>query len=325
MGKPAILKTCVFQTAQAEDGLDEHFEVHLLPPEDAARAALLDAVGPRIRGIATESKGPVDVALLDRLPALEIVSSWSAGREGIAVDALRERGIAFFHTAAILAEDVADMAMALLLCVVRRIRQADHHVRSGRWRGGRLAYTNRVHGMRLGIVGLGLAGRAVAARAGGFGMEVGYFGPRRKPDVPYRYFGSAAELAAWSDALVLTCAGGEATRHMIDARVLDALGGEGWLINVARGSVVDEAALIAALSAGRIKGAGLDVFENEPDVPAELIASDRVVLTPHHASSTRETKVVQGAAMVDALVRQLCSPSADERARIASGKEGEGH
>jgi lactate dehydrogenase-like 2-hydroxyacid dehydrogenase len=304
--RPAILKTCVFQVPAVEQRVYDSFEAHDWPAEPAARDDLLARVGPRIRGIATDSKGPVTEAMLAKLPALEIVSSWSAGREGIDVAALGRRGIPFFDTSEILASDVADMAMALMLAVMRRIVVLDRYARSGRWASeGRHAYVNRVSGKRLGIVGLGQIGRGVAARAQAFGMQVAYTGPRRKAEAPYPFLPSTRALAEWCDVLVLACAGGEATRHLVDAEVLDALGPDGWLVNVARGTVVDQAALIAALEAGRIGGAGLDVLETEPVVPPALAASDRVVLTPHHGSSTLETKVLQGTALVDRLVEAL--------------------
>lgn len=307
MERPAILKTCLFQVPAVEQRVTDTFEAHDWPADAGAREDLLARVGPRIRGIATDSKGPVTDAMLARLPALEIVSSWSAGREGIDVAALGRRGIPFFDTSEILASDVADMAIALMLAVMRRIVVLDRYARSGRWaRDGRHAYVNRVRGKRLGIVGLGRIGLGVAERAAAFGMEIAYTGPRRKPEAPYTYLPSTLALAAWSDVLVLACAGGEATRHLVNAEVLAALGPDGWLVNVARGTVVDQEALIAALATGGIRGAGLDVLETEPIVPAALAESDRVVLTPHHGSSTLETKVLQGTALVDRLVAALC-------------------
>lgn len=305
MDRPAILKTCVFRIQDAEDRLKQHFEVHDLPEDEAAQAALLDRIGPRIRGIATASKGPVTEAMLDKLPALEIVSSWSAGREGIAVDAIRRRNLKFFDTAALLADDVADLAMALMLASLRNLLAADRYVRDGKWAAARMGFANRVGGKRLGILGLGEVGRAVAHRATAFGMEIAYAGPHEKPDVPYRYVPTPLALADWSEVLVVCAAGGNATRHIVDATVLDALGPEGWLINVARGSIVDQAALIAALAEGRIRGAGLDVLETEPEVPPELIASSRVVLTPHCGSSTHETKTLQASAVVDRLLEHF--------------------
>lgn len=305
MGKPAILKTCAFRSREAEEGLATHFEVHDLPPDGPGRDAVLATVGPRIRGIATNSKGLVDEALLDRLPALEIVSSFSAGREGLAVEAIRARGLKFSSPSEALGADVADLAVTLLLCVVRNILPADRFVRADKWQHGRFGFSNRVGGLKLGIVGLGSIGKAVALRGAAFGMEIAYHGPNAKPEVPYRYFASLHELATWSNALVLSCPGGAETRHIVDADVLAALGPSGWLVNVARGSVVDQEALIAALVENRLAGAGLDVLEGEPAVPPELIASDRVVLTPHYGASTAETKYLQTSIMVEALVAQL--------------------
>jgi len=194
------------------------------------------------------------------------------------------------YTPGVLNDCVADMAFALMLDVSRGIAASDRFVRRGEWPQARFALGTRVSGKRLGIVGMGRIGQAVAERASGFRMEVGYHNRRPAPDAALPYFESLMALARWADYLVLTVAGGPATRHMVDGPVLDALGPEGFLINVARGSVVDEAALMDALAERRIAGAGLDVFEDEPRVPAALMALDNVVLTPHTASATHETR-----------------------------------
>jgi lactate dehydrogenase-like 2-hydroxyacid dehydrogenase len=288
-----------------EERLSASFEIHDWPQDQAAQSALLDAQGSRIVGIATTNKGPVTEQLLDRLPALKIVSCSSAGYEGIDAAALKRRGIEFANTSRDLAPDVADMALALMLAMMRRVVVGDRFVRSGKWQSGRLPNADRVNSSRVGIIGLGQVGREIAKRATAFGMEVGYFGPTRKPDVPYNYFQSATEIAAWCSVLTLSCVGGVRTRHIVNAEVLRALGSDGWLVNVARGSVIDHRALIAALQQGSIKGAGLDVFEDEPNVPQELLANDRVVLTPHHATSTDEAKRRQGDALVEALRQRL--------------------
>lgn len=305
MSKPTVLKMAVFGFTGVEDELKARFEILDWPAGDTEQKALLQAHGPRIVGIAANNKGPVTEQILERLPALKIVSCSSAGYEGIDATALKRRGIEFVNTSADLAPDVADMAIMLTLGLIRRFVAADKFLRSGKWRTGRMPNANSVRGHRVGIVGLGQVGREIAKRAIACGMEVGYFGPHRKSDLPYLYFASPKALAEWCDVLTLSCVGGPETRHLVNADVLKSLGAKGWLVNVSRGSVVDQAALVAAVRDGTIRGAGLDVFEDEPNVPDELIASDRVILTPHYATSTEESKTRQGEILVDALVRRL--------------------
>src|SRR6185436_7081620 len=203
-----------------------------------------------------------------------IVSVFGVGYDGIDVAAARERGIAVTHTPNVLNDEVADLAMALVLAVSRRLVEADRYVRTGAWAKGPMPLARKVSGARIGIVGLGRIGNAIARRAEAFGMSIAYTSRNAKPESPYRYFPSAEALAAEVDFLVVITPGGAGTRKLIDAKVLKALGKDGYLINVARGSVVDEAALIEALQNGTIAGAGLDVFEAEPNVPAALAALD---------------------------------------------------
>ena len=248
------------------------------------------AVAPRIRAISASGESKVSRELIAQLPALEIVSVFGVGYDGIDVAAARERGIAVTNTPDVLNDEVADLAIALVLAVARRITQADRYVREGKWANGPMPLARKVSGARLGIVGLGRIGTAIAKRAEAFGMSIAYTARSEKPGAGYRYLASAEALAAEVDFLVVITPGGAGTRKLIDAKVLNALGKDGYLINVARGSVVDEAALIAALQNGTIAGAGLDVFENEPNVPAELLALDSVVVTPHVGSATWQTR-----------------------------------
>ena len=312
----ALLQTMIF-LPEAQKLLSERFDLHLIPADPTEADRMLEGVGRDIRGIATNSTGPVREALIARLPALEVIACQSAGMEGIAVEFARRRGIAIFNASAVVAEDVADIALGLMLNVVRRIPWANQFLRGGGWAGGqgglsagRFPLANRLGGRRLGILGLGHVGHALARRGAALGMSVAYCGPHRKPDTSYPYFATAAELAGWCDVLAVTCAGGPATRHLVDAAILRELGPEGWLINVARGTVVDEAALIAAIVENRIAGAGLDVLEFEPEVPDALLRSDRVYLTPHLGSSTREAKAMMGSSMVDALCSWFSSDPA---------------
>ncbi len=257
---------------------------------DQSDPAAFERVAPRIRGIAASGESKVTRELIARLPALEIISVFGVGYDGIDVAAARERGIQVTHTPNVLNDEVADLAIGLMLAVARRIPHGERYLRDGKWRGGPAPLGRKVSGARLGIVGLGRIGNAIAKRAAAFGMSIAYTSRSAKTESPYRYLPTPAALAAEVDFLVVITPGGAATRKLIDAKVLEALGPKGYLVNVARGSVVDETALIAALAAGRIAGAGLDVFENEPEVPEALRALDNVVLVPHIGSATWETR-----------------------------------
>jgi D-3-phosphoglycerate dehydrogenase len=256
--------------------------------------ALLTAVGERISGLATDGARGAGADLMDRLPRLEIVACNGVGVDAIDLAYTRERGIVVTNTPDVLTEDVADLGVALLLAVFRRICEGDRYVRSGAWLKGGMALARSVRGKRLGIVGMGRIGQAVARRAEAFGMEIAYFGPRPKPELPYRYVAPLVALAENSDALILTLPGGPATRHLVNQAVIEGLGPEGVLVNIARGSVVDEEALVAALRDGRLGAAGLDVFASEPQVPAALLRMENVVLQPHVGSATVETRGAMG-------------------------------
>lgn len=248
-------------------------------------------VAPGIRAISGAGESKVPRSLMDQLPALEIVSIMGVGYDGVDVPAALERRIPVTHTPDVLNDEVADLAVGLMLSVARRIPQADQYVRAGRWaKEGAMPLTRKVSGARLGIVGLGRIGRAIAKRAEAFGMSIAYTARSARPQLSYAFYPDAQALAAQVDFLVVITPGGAGTRHLINADVLKALGPEGYLINVARGSVVDETALVEALQQGVIAGAGLDVFDKEPHVPEALWAMDNVVLTPHIASGTRQTR-----------------------------------
>jgi hydroxypyruvate reductase len=231
-----------------------------------------------------------DAALMERLPDLKLIACNGAGLERIDLAAARRRGIAVCHTPDELAADVAECAIALIYAIMRRVVEADRFVRAGRWASERIGPSRRLVGKAAGVVGLGRIGRLVAQRAEAIGMRVSYFGRRAKPDAPWPFVGDILQLAEQSDVLVLCCPGGEATRNLIGRAALDRLGRDGYLVNVARGSVVDEEALIAALQEGGIAGAALDVFASEPQIDARFLALDNVVLQPHSASITHETR-----------------------------------
>jgi len=247
-------------------------------------------VAPRIRAVAAQGETRVSEDLMARLPALQLISVMGVGYDGIDVAAAKRRGIVVTHTPDVLNDEVADTAIGLMLCAARQLPAADRFVRSGQWLQGPMPLQRRMSGARLGIVGMGRIGKAIARRAEAFGMRIAYTARSAKPELSYRFCATAAELAAISDFLVVITTGGEGTRKLIDAAVLEALGPKGILVNVARGSVVDEAALVQALQRGTIGGAALDVFEDEPRVPQALIDMPQVVLTPHIGSATRETR-----------------------------------
>lgn len=241
-------------------------------------------------GAVTRSRDGCGSALMKRLPRDSVVACFGIGHDRIDVAAARERGIQVSVTPDVLTECVADLAFGLLIATARTIVAADRFVRRGDWLQQAWPLSTRVSGKRLGILGLGRIGHAVASRAGGFGMEIRYHGRSAQPGVAFGFEPDLRALADWCDFLVVSCVGGPGTHHLVDAAVLRALGPQGILVNVARGSVVDEAALVAVLRDGALRGAGLDVFEREPAVPAELLDDERVVLLPHVAASTRETR-----------------------------------
>ncbi|TDE38432.1 2-hydroxyacid dehydrogenase [Antarcticimicrobium sediminis] len=257
-----------------------------IPPE-----AWLAQHGDRVRGLANASFTPLTAELMDRLPKLEIISGLGVGYDMIDVAAAKARGILVTHTPDVLNADVANYALLLLLAASRDLLRQDAYVRSGRWATeGRAPLTTTVEGRTIGIVGLGRIGRTLARKLEIFGGPILYHGRRAQPDMAYEFCPDLTEMAHRSSALILCLPGGSDTDKLISAKVLDALGPDGILVNVARGSVVDQPALIAALAEGRLGRAALDVFEDEPEVPQALRDSDRVILSPHSASATLETR-----------------------------------
>ncbi|MEY4425734.1 MAG: hypothetical protein RL535_32 [Pseudomonadota bacterium] len=287
MSKPEILVVAKVWPPYLE-ALKEAFIVHDRTHESDPDAFALTA--PRIRGIAGSGESQVSRELIAKLPALEIISVFGVGYDRYDVVAARERGIPVTNTPDVLTDDVADLGIALMLAIARTVPQADKYVREGEWPNGAMPLARKVSGARLGIVGLGRIGSAIARRAEGFGMSIAYTSRNKVAESPYAYYPTPAALAAEVDFLMVITPGGAGTKGLINAEVLKALGTKGYLINVARGSVVDEAALIDALQNKAIAGAALDVFENEPHVPAALRAMNNVVLTPHVASATWQTR-----------------------------------
>ena len=243
-----------------------------------------------MRGLAGSGDSKVPAALIAQLPALEVISIMGVGYDGVDVAAAKARGIMVTHTPNVLNDDVADLALGLMLSAARQLPAADRYVRAGSWPNGPMPLARKMSGARLGLVGMGRIGQAIAHRAAAFGMSIAYTARNARPALPFRYLPSATALAAESDYLVVITPGGAGTLKLINAEVLTALGSKGILVNVARGSVVDEAALIDALERGVIGGAGLDVFESEPNVPERLRALPHVVLAPHIGSATSQTR-----------------------------------
>jgi len=258
----------------------------IFAPTGESRAQAIRDHGAEIRVVLTRGATGLYAQEMAAMPTLEIVCSLGVGYENIDLAAAAERGIVVTHGPGANAVSVADHAMALLLGAARRLPQADASVRQGQWSG---FMGPQVTGKRLGILGLGTIGLEIARRgANGFGMSVGYYSRSVRPESGYAYFDSPRALAVASDFLVVATPGGADTRHLVDEQVLQALGPEGYLVNIARGSVVDTQALIAALAERRIAGAGLDVVDGEPEVPQALIGLDNVVLTPHSAGRSPE-------------------------------------
>lgn len=283
------MKSRLLKIARLPAMLDEqlHALYHVVEAGEDARALNPDTAD--IRALVANGESTVSRELIARLPALQVIVVFGVGYDGVDVQAARERGIAVTHTPDVLTDDVADFAMTLLLGVARSTRLADRFVRSGAWADGPFAFTRKVSGARLGIVGLGRIGAAIARRAAGFDMAIAYTG-RQPQAVEYTYYPTVLELAAAVDFLVIAVGGGASTYHLVNAQVIEALGPHGYLINVGRGSVVDEVALAQALASHQLAGAALDVFENEPRPHPDLLPLDNVMLAPHMASATWSTR-----------------------------------
>ena len=271
--------------------------------EQADQEAFLKEFGPHMRGVATSTLyGRLEASLLDRLPNVEIISSFGVGYDNVDAAEAARRGIVVTNTPGVLDDEVADLTLGLLLATLRKIPQADRYLREGNWLKASFPLSTTLRERKVGIVGLGRIGKAIARRVQGFGVSIAYHGRTQQDDVAYAYYPTIVGLAEACDVLIVITPGGAATRHLVNADVLKALGPNGVLINVARGSVVDEQALIEALRSGTILSAGLDVYEDEPRVPQELIDMEHVVLLPHMASASVHTRNAMGKLVADNLV-----------------------
>lgn len=277
-------------------------------PMDAGRAEFLAEHAETVQAVVTSGRTGVDATLMTALPNLGAIIHFGVGYDTTDVELARERGIGVSNTPDVLNDCVADTAVGLLLDTLRGFAAADRYVRAGRWaREGNFPLTRRVSGARVGILGLGRIGNAIATRLTGFGCAITYHNRSPVPGSPHRYAGSVLELAREADVLVVAASGGAGTVNLVDRAALEALGPHGYLINVARGSVVDEAALVELLSSGGLAGAGLDVFAHEPNVPAALLELDNVVLLPHVASGTVQTRADMTALTLENLDEFLTS------------------
>jgi hydroxypyruvate reductase len=265
----------------------------------ADKSAMIAEVGARVRGLFCGGGTVLPTAMLDQLPKLEMISVFGVGYDGVPIDYCKKRGIKVGHTPNVLSDEVADLAMALMLTSARQLVSNHKFVERGEWLKTAYPLCSSVHHKKVGIIGLGRIGMTIAKRCAGFDMDISYHSRNARSDVPYRYYASLVEMARDVDFLVAITPGGASTKHMVNAEVLAALGKNGILVNVARGSVVDTNALIAALDAGTIGGAGLDVFEDEPRVPEALFNRANVVLLPHVASATHETRLAMGNLTLD--------------------------
>ena len=296
--KPEVLMVTPLMP-HMEVALDAAYDVKRLFEADD-EAAYLAEVGPGIRGAATMGKASAE--LIDALPALEIISSFGVGYDGVNVERAAERKVIVTNTPDVLNDDVSNLAVMFLLNASRRFGEWERYTRDGRWEPeGDPPLARAVRGRQVGILGLGRIGKEIARKLEVFGCPIAYHGRKEQAGQPYRFYGDLTEMARDSDFLIAICPGGAATRGLVNRAVIEALGPEGTFINVARGSVHDEEALIAALQDGRLGAAGLDVFAQEPHVPEALLKLDNVVLQPHQGSATVETRKAMGDLVVDNL------------------------
>jgi len=298
------MKPEIIITARGHAGtmatLQSEFTAHLMA-DAPDRPAFLKQHAPNVRGLATFGPAPIDGKIMDALPKLEIISNFGVGVDAINLDDAKQRGIIVTNTPDVLNEAVADVAMALVLNTVRQFPQSERYLRAGNWASkGPYPLTADIGGKVLGVLGLGRIGEAIVKRALTFGMKIRYHNRNRK-DVPYPYDADPVALANNSDVLLVVTPGGPETNKLVDAKVLDALGPDGFLVNIARGSVIDEPVLLRYLQEKRIAGAGLDVFVDEPRVPPAFFTLENCVLFPHVGSATVETRKAMGDLQIENL------------------------
>jgi len=290
--KPEILQMGPMM-AHVEAALDAAYRVHRYWEADD-RAALLAGIGARVRAVATGGHEGCPRAVIEALPKLEMISSFGVGYDAVDVAACREHAVRLTNTPDVLNDAVAEITLGLMIALCRRIPQADMHVRTGRWPEGGYPLTGELTGARVGILGLGRIGKEIARRCQAFKMRVAYHGRSEQPHEPYEYYADLVSLAGDVDWLVVIAPGTPQTRGIVSRRVLGALGPKGCLVSMARGSLIDQPALVEMLQSGALGGAALDVFEDEPRVPEALLGLDNVVLSPHQGSATVKTRTAMG-------------------------------
>jgi len=287
------------EMTEVERQLETDFDVQRVAAKDLPR--FLEDRGPSVRAIATRGRDRIDATFLARVPALEIIANFGVGYDSIEIDAAARRGVVVTNTPDVLNDEVADFAVALLLATVRRLPQADRFVREGRWAKGNFPLGPTLRDRTIGLIGMGRIGKRIAQRLAAFEVPLVYHSRKAQPDVPYRHYPELRAMAQDVDTLLAIVPGGSTTRHLVDASVLAALGPRGIFVNVARGSVADEPALIEALRSRKILAAGLDVFADEPRVPQALLELENVVVVPHIGSATNHTRGLMGRLVVDNL------------------------
>jgi len=280
--------------------LDAAYTVHRYW-EAADKPALLKQIAGSCEAVATSGGHGIKAEVVKALPKLKVIASFGVGYDSVDTAACKAAGAHVTNTPDVLTDCVADTTWSLILTTVRRTVAYDRFVREGKWLKGSAPLTDKVWGEKMGIIGLGRIGKAIAKRGEGFGMQVAYHGRKKQADVAYTYFPSVVELARNVKILVVVTPGGKETENIVSADVIAALGPKGYLINISRGSTVDEPALVKALVEGKLGGAGLDVFVHEPKVPEELLKLDNVVLQPHVGSGTFHTRAAMGQLVVDNL------------------------
>ncbi len=297
--KPEILQIGPMMK-HVEEALQEAYRLHRYwEAED--RASLLATVGPQVRAVATDGHSGCSRAIIEALPKLEAIASYGVGYDAVDVAACKERGIRVTNTPNVLNDAMAELTLGLMIALCRRIPQADVHVREGWWLEGGYPLMGELTGARVGILGLGRIGKEVARRCQAFKMRVAYHGRSQQPHEPYEYYGDLALMARDVDWLVVIAPGTAETKGIVSRQVMEALGPQGCLVNVSRGSLVDEAAMVELLRSEALGGAALDVFADEPRVPEVLFGLDNVVLSPHQGSATHKTRTAMGDLVVQNL------------------------
>ncbi len=292
----------------AMDELEASYAVHRYW-EAADKPALLADVGPRIRAVATDGASGCPSDVLAACPGIELIASFGVGYDGIDIPAAKERGIRVTTTPDVLNDAMAEITIGLMISLAHKLPQADRWVREGKWvPGTSFGLTSELTGRTVGILGLGRIGKEIAARAQAMKMRVVYHGRREQPHQPFAFYPDLTEMARAVDWLVVIAPGSAETRGIVSREVLEALGPEGYLVNVARGTLIDESAMVEMLASGALGGAALDVFEREPHVPEDLYKLDNVVLSPHQGSATEKTRFQMG----DLLVRNMAAHFAGE-------------